>query len=108
MKNRSGTKQGEKVTVRVDSELKEIMPGFLEGLREDINSIRQALGNDDYRSIREMGHRLKGVGGTCGFDAVTEIGGDLEKSAKNMHPDEIREALEMFESYLEQVDVVYE
>ncbi len=108
MKNRSEPKQGEKITVHVDAELKEIMPGFLDGLRDDVNSIRQALRNNDYMAIREMGHRLKGVGGTCGFDAVSEIGGEIEKAAKGMHPGEIREALEMFASYLDQVEVVYE
>ncbi len=108
MKNHSATKPDKKVTVRVDSELQEIMPDFLDGLREDLDSIRKALNNNDFRTIREMGHRLKGVGGTCGFDMITEIGGELEKSAKGMHPDEIRHTLELFASYLEQVEVVYD
>jgi hypothetical protein len=55
-----------------------------------------------------MGHNMKGTGGSCGFNDITDMGSKLESAAKDMDPDVIRETLGTLSSYLEQVEVVYE
>jgi len=101
-------KQGGKLTVRVNSEFKDLIPEFLEALKNDVNALQRALGQDDYQAICKMGHSLKGMGGSCGFDAITDMGGDLEKAAKAMRLEDIRKIVEMLALYIEQVEVVYE
>jgi len=101
-------KPGERITVHVDAELKELIPGFLEDWKEQTKSMRIALGTGEYKAIRKVGHNMKGIGGGCGFDAITEMGKGLEKGAKDMDPDTVGKILDSLASYLERVVVVYE
>ncbi len=98
----------ERITVLLDADLKDIIPGFLDDWKQDVNSMRQALDGSDYEAIRKVGHSMKGTCGMCGFDAMSDMGGDLEGAAKKLNPDVIRKTLDMLASYLEQVEVVYE
>ncbi len=99
--------QGERITVYVDSDLKEIIPGFILDWRQDIESMREALEKKQYETISKLGHDMKGTGGACGFDVVTDVGMGLESAAKDLNTDAIRRHLDTLSSYLELVDVVY-
>jgi len=97
-----------RVTVFVDSELEDVIPGFIKEWKQDVNTMRRALDRGNYETIRSIGHKMKGTGATCGFDALTDMGRDLEASAKNINTHEIRKLLDMLASYLEQVEIVYQ
>lgn len=98
----------EKIIVQADAELQDIIPGFLENKRKDVKSIRAALEQGDYETVRILGHSMKGAGGGYGFDAITEIGASIEQSAKNKKSEEIIKQVDELSSYLERVEVVYE
>ena len=51
---------------------------------------------------------MKGTGGACGFDALTDMGMDLEEAAKEEDHEVIRRKLDTLASYLEGVEVVYD
>ncbi len=104
----SETKQGERITVVVDADLKELIPGFIKDWKKGVESSRKALENGNYETIRKLGHNMKGSGGGCGFNAVTNMGGLLEEAARNMEPDVIRKTLNELASYFKRVDVKYE
>ncbi len=106
-RNNSETQQAERIIVRVDSEFKDLIPGFLDDWQAEIGSMRQALERNDYKTIRKLGHDMKGTGGACGFDAVTDMGGSLEEAAKGMEPDVIQNPLPSLSSFHERVEVVY-
>ncbi len=99
---------GDKIIVYVDSELEDIVPGFLENRKKDITSIIEALTNNNYETIRIIGHSMKGSGGGYGFDPISDIGKFLEMEAKNSNAEKIREQVEALSSYLERIEVVYE
>jgi HPt (histidine-containing phosphotransfer) domain-containing protein len=101
-------KQDEKIIVKVDSDLEELIPGFLEDWQKETKYMQEAVEKNDYDTIRKMGHNMKGTGGACGFNDITDMGSKLESAAKDMDPDVIRETLGTLSSYLEQVEVVYE
>jgi len=42
--------------------MEDIVPGYLEKRRAEIDTYRQALAGGDFDSIRMMGHKLKGTG----------------------------------------------
>jgi signal transduction histidine kinase/CheY-like chemotaxis protein len=101
-------KQGEKVVVHVDSELKDLIPGFLENRRKDVKTLEEAMAKGDYEAIRKLGHTMKGAGGGYGFDTITDIGKSLEDAAKEKNTKEIRKRVGELLDYLERVEVVYE
>ena len=98
----------DKTVVRANPEMKEMIPGFLEHRHEDVELLLEALEQDDYPAIHLLGHRLKGDGGSYGFDAITVIGRRLEQAAKNEDPQEIRKLASELSDYLERVEVVNE
>jgi HPt (histidine-containing phosphotransfer) domain-containing protein len=98
----------EKVIVYVDSDLEDIVPGFLENRSKDITTIMEALLNNDYEAIRIIGHGMKGSGGGYGFDKISDIGREIEIEAKSGNSEKINEQIVKLSSYLERIEVVYE
>ncbi len=96
----------ERVKVEVDPELKELIPDFLERKRVDAKTIQTALELGDFATIASIGHRLKGEGGSFGFDVVSEIGAALELTAKQNDPISTRKLILDLSEYLENVEVV--
>ena len=104
----NSTKKGEKIIVRVDAELEDLIPGYLENWRKDVETLHDALAKGDYEAIQTVGHTMKGTGGGYGFDTITDIGSSLENAAKEKNALEIRRLMGEHLHYLENVEVVYE
>ena len=100
--------EAEKIVIRIDKDLEELVPEFLGNRRGDVAAIRGALARGDFETVRQLGHSMKGAGGGFGFDDITTIGAALEQAAKRRDGDAIREALEQLAGYLARVKVVYE
>ncbi len=100
--------KSEKITVHVDPEIADIVPGFLENRWKDIKSIKDALLKEDYETIQILGHSMKGSGAGYGFDAIGDIGSLLEQEAESRSIEGIRRGIDELSTYLERVDVVYE
>ena len=99
--------QTDDFTVEVDSILESIVPEFLGNRKKDCELIRQLLDKDEFHEIRTLGHRMKGAGGSYGFDAITDIGIALEVAAIRRDREAIVLACEMLQHYLERVVIVY-
>ena len=98
----------DKIIVYVDSDIEDIVPGFLENRSKDIISITEALLNNDYEAIRITGHSMKGAGGGYGFNCISDIGSSIEMEAMNCNAEKIREEVKKLSLYLERVEVIYE
>ncbi|MBM4054107.1 MAG: Hpt domain-containing protein [Planctomycetes bacterium] len=96
------------IIVRIDPDLKEIVPDFIRNRHNDILKINEALKSSDYETIRILGHSMKGSGGGYGFDAISDIGAIIEIAAKNKTPKDIIHQLNTLSSYLRRVKIVYE
>jgi len=55
-----GDLRSDRITVVVEEDLRELIPGYLENRRKDITTIREALAGSDYETIRSLGHKMKG------------------------------------------------
>jgi signal transduction histidine kinase/DNA-binding response OmpR family regulator len=97
-----------KVLVRVEEEFRDLMPDFLTNRRQDVESIRHALDEDDFETIQSLGHGMKGAGGCYGFDSIGELGEGFERAAHERNNAEIRKHLVELSRYLERVELVYE
>ncbi|CAN5604976.1 hypothetical protein BH11MYX1_BH11MYX1_08050 [soil metagenome] len=90
--------------VCVDPYLALHIPRFLENRRTEVERLREAARADDLGAVRAIGHKLKGSGGTFGFDDLSALGERLE------HATERADALRTLDElgwYLEHVHVVY-
>lgn len=94
-------------TVEVDSEIQSIVPEFLEKRKNDCLLIGRLLEQDAFREIHILGHRMKGAGGSYGFDDISEIGEVIEVAALSGDKVTISSAVQRLTTYLEQVIVVY-
>ena len=101
------TGRDEKIIVHVDADLEALLPGFLKDWQEEVRAMRQALEKNNYETIRKMGHDMKGIGGSCGLDVITDMGSGLAAGAKAMDQDLIRKNLDTLSGYLERVEFVY-
>lgn len=100
--------RGGRLVVRVDADLEDLVPRFLENRRKDVTTLPAALDRGDYDAVRAIGHDMKGSGAAYGFDPITALGAGLEQAAKEERRDEIVSLTDELAAYLEQVDVVYE
>ena len=90
--------------VCVDPYLALHIPGFLEHRRTEIEQLRHAAHANDLGAVRAIGHKLKGSGGTFGFDDLSALGERLEQTSERA---EALRTLDELGWYLEHVHVVY-
>lgn len=96
------------IVVRVDPDLAELVPGFLDNRRRDVARLSEALATGDLETVRLVGHSMKGSGGGYGFTGVTDIGAALERAATDGDLAAARAALESLREYLERVEVRFD
>ncbi len=96
------------IVVTVDEDLEELIPGFLLNRRNDVIIINEALTKGDYETLRITGHSMKGSGGGYGFEAISRIGADIEKAAKESRDEDIRPLVKELEDYLGRIRIIYE
>ena len=98
----------EKIIVKIDPDLEELIPGFLTNRAADLATLRDALAAENYPSLQSLGHSLKGVGGGYGFTGMSEIGAAIETAAKQQNLEELKGLVEQYGNYLASVEVVFE
>jgi HPt (histidine-containing phosphotransfer) domain-containing protein len=97
----------EKILVAIDRELMPLVPEYLENRLSDCAEIEGLLASGSMEAIQTIGHRMKGSGGSFGFDEISDIGEALESAARDTHAEGIREAAGRLEAYLSRVSVAY-
>lgn len=95
------------IEVMIDEEIREIIPYFLETRRKDVQSLERALATGDLTTAGEIGHNLKGAGGSYGFDEMSRLGHIIEQAAGKGDPKKAIDALHELRDYLERVVVKY-
>jgi len=97
-----------KIVVKIDPDLEELIPGYLQNRMKDVQDAQKALNKEDFESIQRMGHTMKGSGGGYGFDFISAIGLALEDGANEKKPKKIQNSLQDLCDFLERVEVVYQ
>jgi len=97
-----------KIIIQGDPDLEDLIPGFLQNRRKDVEKLHECLQMQDFESIRVLGHSMKGAGGGYGFDDITGYGARIEEAAKAQDAAVISAAATALASYLERVEVVYD
>ncbi len=96
-----------KIIVQCDPDIKDLIPGYMSNRSKDIVVMRSCLSLGDFEKIRIFGHSMKGSGGGYGFDTITDLGDRIEIAALANDTNEIEQAIQNLEDYINQVEVVY-
>jgi HPt (histidine-containing phosphotransfer) domain-containing protein len=96
------------ITVTVAKDLEDLIPVFFQNRHKELETLRAALAARDFEQLRQLGHRMKGVGTSYGFDRVSAIGKQIEDGAKASDPASIDARIAEYTDYLARVRVVYE
>lgn len=97
----------EKITVTIDPDLEDLIPGFLENRARDLRELATALDRRDFDAIRITGHSMKGSGGGYGFDALTELGASIETAGRAADAAAIARLIGELDDYLQRIEVTY-
>jgi HPt (histidine-containing phosphotransfer) domain-containing protein len=96
-----------RVTVYIDPDLEAIVPQFLENRRKDSAALTSAIQGNDLKTVRLLGHRMKGDGGGYGFHEISRIGDVLEQAALREDREVMKQQAAALARFLAQVQVVY-
>jgi HPt (histidine-containing phosphotransfer) domain-containing protein len=96
------------ITVTVAKDLEDLVPTFLKNRAKELDSLRTALAGGDMEQLRQLGHRMKGVGNSYGFEQVSTLGKQIEDGAKAGDRAGLEARLAEYADYLGRVQVVYE
>lgn len=95
------------IRIEVDRELMPVVPDYLAGRLQDCAEIERLLASGGMERIQTLGHRMKGSGGSFGFDDISVIGEILESAAQIPDAEAIRSAVSSLQRYLTRVTVSY-
>jgi HPt (histidine-containing phosphotransfer) domain-containing protein len=95
-------------TVKVSKDLEDLIPTYLANRRKELDTLRQALEAADFEQIRQIGHRMRGVGVSYGFDDVTSLGKLIEDGAKTGDKAALAKHIGAYGEYLSNLRITYE
>jgi HPt (histidine-containing phosphotransfer) domain-containing protein len=95
-----------KVTVARD--LEDLIPVFMSNRRKELDTLRVALASADFDQLRQLGHRMKGVGYSYGFDHVSTLGKHIEDGARSGDRAALEARIREYADYLAKVQIVFE
>jgi PAS domain S-box-containing protein len=91
--------------VRTNPTFADLIPGFLQNRRQDVSAMLDALDRGDFQTVENLGHSMKGAGGSYGFQRITDIGAALEQAARSVDNDESLKWVSELSRYLDRVEV---
>ncbi len=94
--------------VTVDKSLEDLIPTFLGNRRKELEALRVALAAADFEQLRQLGHRMRGVGNSYGFDRVSDIGRVIEDGARSGDKAGIEKQIADYGDYLSKLQISYE
>jgi HPt (histidine-containing phosphotransfer) domain-containing protein len=95
-----------KVTVAKD--LADLIPVFMKNRHKELENLRVALAAADFEQLRQLGHRMKGVGNSYGFEHVSTLGKYIEDGARSGDRAALQARINEYQDYLSKVQIAYE
>lgn len=96
------------IAITVAKDLEDLIPTFMKNRSKEIETLRAALAAGDFEQMRQLGHRMKGVGNSYGFEKVSALGRQIEDGAKAGDRAGLEARIAEYTDYLSRVQVVYE
>jgi HPt (histidine-containing phosphotransfer) domain-containing protein len=96
------------IAVTVAKDLEDLIPTFMKNRTKEAETLRAALAAGDLEQLRQLGHRMKGVGNSYGFEKVSTLGKQIEDGAQAGDRAGLEARIAEYTDYLARVQIVYE
>lgn len=93
--------------IKIDADLQDLIPEFLNKRRNDIPVLWDAVKKNDFGTLENIGHKLKGNAGGYGFDQMGFFGAMIETGASEKNISKIEQALKELEKYINEIEIEY-
>ena len=94
--------------VIVQKDLEDLIPVFIRNRHKELDALRVALAAADFEQLRQLGHRMKGVGNSYGFTHISTLGKYIEDGARSGDRASLGARISEYEEYLSKVQITYE
>jgi HPt (histidine-containing phosphotransfer) domain-containing protein len=94
--------------VKVAKDLEDLIPVFMKNRHKELDTLRVALASADFEQLRQLGHRMKGVGNSYGFARVSTLGKHIEEGARSGDRAALQASINEYQDYLSKVQIAYE
>jgi HPt (histidine-containing phosphotransfer) domain-containing protein len=94
--------------VTVAKDLEDLIPVFMSNRHKELDALRTALASADFEKLRQLGHRMKGVGNSYGFAHVSTLGKYIEDGARSGDRAALQASITEYGDYLSKVQIAYE
>ena len=94
--------------VVVAKDLEDLIPVFMKNRHKELDALRVALAAADFEQLRQLGHRMKGVGNSYGFAHVSTLGKHIEDGARSGDRASLQATISEYDLYLAKVQIAYE
>jgi HPt (histidine-containing phosphotransfer) domain-containing protein len=94
--------------VIVARDLEDLIPVYMDNRKKELDTLRVALASADFDKLRQLGHRMKGVGVSYGFDHVSTLGKHIEDGARSGDRASLEARIAEYADYLAKVQIRYE
>jgi len=94
--------------VKVARDLEDLIPVFMSNRKKELDTLRVALASADFEQLRQLGHRMKGVGNSYGFNHVSTLGKYIEDGARSGDRAGLEARIAEYADYLSKVQIAYE
>src|SRR5688500_18632302 len=94
--------------VIVAKDLEDLIPVFMKNRHKELDALRIALAAADFEQLRQLGHRMKGVGNSYGFTHVSTLGKHIEDGARSGDKASLQASISEYGEDLTKVQIAYE
>ena len=94
--------------VTVQKDLEDLIPVFMSNRKKEVDALRIALAAADFEQLRQLGHRMKGVGNSYGFAQVSDFGKHIEDGARSGDRALLEATISKYGDFLGKVRISYE
>jgi HPt (histidine-containing phosphotransfer) domain-containing protein len=94
--------------VKVAKDLEDLIPAFMRNRKKELETLKLALAAADFEQLRQLGHRMKGVGNSYGFAQVSTLGEEIEDGARSGNRASLEAHIAQYAEYLSKVQIAFE
>ena len=73
----------DRILLRAEPSVRELLPGFLDNRRRDLERMREALHAGDLAAIRDLGQNIRCFSRVYGLDELTALGEEIRRAAED-------------------------
>lgn len=94
-------------SAQVDKDLQSLIPAFLKNRQNEVELLKLAIEEQDFKSLERIGHILKGVAPSYGFEKLGEYGSLLEIKSKANAKEDCTSIVEKIARYVTNVTITF-